>query len=560
MPADGPAILKRYKTLVEARSNHATAWERMAPYIAPSRLGIITERSPGTAQTNNVYDSTMMMAAELLAMFIAGHAFNPAQQWFGLQLRDPIVRRSDAVMEWFEESRDRMLKQFSASLFYAEGPESIIDYAGFGTGFLRCEEAPQPFNRTIRGFRGFHFEAKKTGRFVIAEGPDGLVDTDMSEFELTAEVMVGRWGKENMPEKVNKSMEEGKPDQRYKIVHAILPRSKNEQNSSAKGMPWASVWIEKESKKVIHESGYRTFPDAIPRYHKTPGEVYGRGRGDLAFPDVWTLNTAKRMGLEDWALKIRPPQLVRSDSVFGTLRLTPGGATSLNTHGKAIQDTIMSYQTGSHPEVSQIKEEELRISIQNIFFVRQILQLLEVQKSEMTAFEFRKKIELVFRLLGPVYGRLEKEYLNRVIEVAFDVMMEAGAFSPPPPEVFQSDGEIDVVFKNPISKAQRTSETEAVAETIQDLAPFAEAGRPEVMDIFDMNEMPLGMADNNGVPAKWLLGREAIDALREQQARKAQQDEENQTMMGITEGIRNLAPMEKALASNPSSDRVSALA
>jgi len=495
------------------RATFDSRWESMAPYLAPSRVGITGQNTPGAKQTSGVYDSTTMMAAETMAMFIAGHIINPSQQWFGYRMRDPDAGASDTVREWLEECRDRTLKHLSASLFYAEGPESLIDYGGFGTGFLMAEEAPQPVNRTMSGFRGFYFHAEKTGRFVIEEGADGLVDTAFREFELTARVAADLWT--DLPEAISNAVREGNIDKKFKFVHAIYPRPRREQTSGAKGMPWASVWIELDSKHVVFESGYTTFPAAVPRYHKTPGEVYGRGRGDLAFPDTWTLNTAKRMGLEDWALKIRPPVIVRSDSVFGTLRLVPSGPTTVNTHGMPIRDVIMPWETGSRPEVSQLKEEELRKSIREIFYVDAIRQLLQVEKSEMTAFEFAKKIELLFRLLGPVYGRLEWEYLHRIIDVTFDLQMHAGAFSPPPPEVFMTDGQIDIEFQNPIAKAQRAGDAEALLMAVTDLTPLYQALQdPSVFDRIDPDKTVNGILDIRGVPSKWQRNDREVAAIR----------------------------------------------
>ena len=75
----GPDVITHYQRLKTARSPHESRWEAMAPYIAPSRVGIVAPQSPGQSQTRNVYDSTMMMAAELLSMFMAGHIINPSQ-------------------------------------------------------------------------------------------------------------------------------------------------------------------------------------------------------------------------------------------------------------------------------------------------------------------------------------------------------------------------------------------------------------------------------------------------------------------------------------------------
>ena len=547
MATDGAARVKLYLSRKDARSNFDARWERMAPFLAPSRVGIIQQRSAGQKQTYGVSDSTTLMAAELMAMFVAGHIINPSQQWGGLAMGkgNPY---NDAVQEWLEDSRDRMLAAFSNSMFYGEAPEALIDHGGFGTGCLVLEEMPAMPHERKDGYRGIYVQAHKTGRFVIGEGPDGLVHELTVELIMTASQLEQRFGKDHLPPKATKALLEQKPDEPFTVLHDIYPRPLSDQEfaSGARKMPIASCWIDLDSKTVMHEGGYRTFPAAVPRYHKTPGEVFGRGRGDIAFPDTWTLNTAKTMGLEDWALKIKPPIMMKHDSVIGTLKLTPGGPTSINTHGMSIRDSIMPYETGSHPEISQIKEDELRKSIRQIFFVDQILALMEVNKSEMTAFEFSKKIELLFRLMGPVYGRTEKEFLRQIFNVVFDDMWHANAFAPPPAELFQTDGNVDVVFQNPIARAQRSADVEAITMAVQDLAPLADRF-PTVLDRFNPDKLSAHVFAVRGVPALVTNSEEEMKAIAE--ARQQQLDAEQAVAEtgSIAESAGKVAPFVKAM-------------
>lgn len=547
MAADGPARVKLYLSRKDRRANFDRRWEQMAPFLAPSRVGITSQRTPGVKQTQGVTDSTTLMAAELMAMFVAGHIINPSQQWGGMRLGSGN-RPSDAVQEWLEDCRDRMLAAFSDSMFYGEAPESLIDHGGFGTGCLGLEEMPELSYERKAGFRGFYVEAVKTGRFVIGEGPDGLIHEVTTEKEMTAGQLAQRFGKENLPPKAKKALAENNVDACFQIIHDVYPRSLSDQEfaAGAKKMPYASCWIDLESKHVIAEGGFRTFPKAIPRYHKTPGEVFGRGRGDIAFPDTWSLNTAKTMGFEDWALKIKPPIMVRHDSVIGTLKLIPGGPTSINTHGQSIRDSIAPYETGSHPEVSQIKEEELRKSIRQIFFVDQILALMEVNKSEMTAFEFSKKIELLFRLMGPVYGRTEKEYLRRIWEIGFDVMWHANAFAPPPPEIFDTDGNIDVVFQNPIARAQRSADVESITMAVQDLAPLADRF-PDLLDIFKPKDLARHVVRVRGVPAIVTNSDEEMQAIADARQQQLESEQALAETGSVAESAGKVAPFLKAM-------------
>ena len=549
MAADGKALVKRYDALKNAAANHFNLCEQMAKYIAPSRVGILSKRTPGTQQMQGVFDSTSLMGAEMMAQFIASYTMNPSQQWGSMRMRDPSFRDNDEVNEWLDETRDRMLGAFSNSMFYAEAPESLVDWVGFGTNFLLSEEMPfGTARRPKNGFRGQRFEAVKTGRFVIADGPDGLVDTVGREWDVTADVMARRWGLAAMPEKVQKAIKEGKSDTIFTLIHMVYPRSYSDREFAAgnRKMPWASCWVEKDSKELVNESGYRTFPGAVARYQRTPGEVFGRGRGHIAFNDTWTLNETKRLSLEDFAFKVKPPVLMAHDSVFGTLRLVPGAPTTINTHGMSIRDQFMPFETGSRPEVTALKEEELRTSIKQIFYVDQILKLMEVNKSEMTAFEFAKKLELLFRLLGPVYGRTEKEFLSQIWDNAFDEGLAGGLFSPPPNALFDTDGDIETVFENPIAKAQRAADVESIGLATQDLLPIAQVF-PQVWDNYDPDEIVTIVNRTRGVPAKATRSAREREQFRNARMQQEQQEQSLAEAGQIAEAGKNVAPLLTAL-------------
>jgi hypothetical protein len=548
MPANGTVIMKRREALLQQRSGHDQKWDRMAPLLAPSRKGITGALPIGSSQNSDQYDSTTMMAAELAAHFIAGHIINPAQRWLGFSM--PELADDDDTNEWLEECRDIALRHLSASSFYAEGAESLVDWIGFGTGFTMNEERPQPSNRVIPGFRGFHFSASRTGRFLIAEGVDGRVDTAMRDFTMSARNIVDAWGNKQdgrIPEKVTKAINEGRPDDVFDVTHSIYPRARSEQGAGYRGMPWASCWVEHETKTVMYESGYRMFPGSSPRYHRTPGpDPYGRGRGDLAFPDSMTLNTAKRMGFEDWALKIRPPMMHAHDAVHGTIGVKPGFPVSVNTHNKPIQHVIMPWETGSKPEVSQIKEEELRKSIRQIFYVEQILALLEIHKSEMTALEFARKIELIFRLIGPVYGRLEWEWLYPEVDIIWDTLWWGRAFPPPPPIVEQTSGQIAVQFDNPIARAMRSGDADSLMFALNDTAPLWERF-PQMLDWVEPDDTMKGILNTRGVPAKWRRSEAQVATLREARAEQEQKELQLADAQAVSEIAKNAAPAVKTL-------------
>ena len=552
MPADGPDLMKQYERGKSERSLFAVHWERQAHLLAPSRVGIIRQYPQGAIQTSQLFDSTTPMAAELAAHFIAGQVLSPAQQWGRMSMAHPAVVGDDDTQEWLDESRDRQLRLYAESLFYAEATEGLIDWIAFGTGHFIQEEAARSPEQRGGGFRGLACRATRTGRFVIYDGPNGLVDTSFEERKMTASAIQRQWPTGKLPELITRAIAAGKGSEVFTIIHAVAPRPVGSQRTGAgaTAMPWLSAWIEERSKQVIYESGYRVFPAAVPRYQRTPGETYGRGRGDLAYPTSWTLNQAVQMSFQDWALKIQPPVLARHNAVFGSLRLVPAGLSTIDTHGGKIEDALRPWQTGSHPEVSQIKEEELRKTINQVFYVQQILDLMQIQKSEMTAFEYGKKLALLFGLIGPVYGRLMREFLTQLWNVTFDLLLHGGVFSPPPPAVYSTDGKIDVIFENPISRSQKAGEAEALGMVLNDLQLLFQDDPTQAtayLKWLDPKEVMPGLLEVRGVPVRWRRSREDVDALEQAEAQAASAQQQLVDAHTLASAAGKAAPMVQAL-------------
>ena len=553
--ADGKDVISRYNRLRNAAATHFSRCDLMAPYISPSRAGINAQRAPGQDVLQDVYDSTTMFAADLLAKYIAGEVINPAQRWHRWKIRKPkgAPTRTEAD-EWIEECTDIAFRESANSNFYAEAPEMLVDYGGFGTGCIMGDERKnyrEEERRPRRGFRGLRYQTAKTGRFVVSEDAEGRIDGVWREYQLSAQAAADRWGRERLPDNMRQVLIAEKPDydRQFTVVHAVYPRPKSERGYGAKSFPYASCWVEKESEQTILESGYKRFPFMVPRWEKTPGEIFGRGPGDRAFPDTRTLNKAKQMGLEDWALKIRPPIIVAHDSVVGTIRIRPAAPTTLRNSGRAVSDLMMPFQTGSHPEVSQIKEEELRRSIRQLFFVDQILAMLQVEKPEMTAYEFAKKMELLFKILGPVYGRMQSEFLIPETELTFGLMYDAGAFPPPPPELAQGGVDIDPEFTSPLALAQRAGDVDAIRLTFGDIGVIA-LGDPQraesMLENYDIDEAARICGEIRGVPARIVRSEKTRDKIREAKTRATEEVNREQQALAIAQGMKNFAPILKA--------------
>lgn len=537
--ADAATLLRRYETLLAERRLWEPTWQEIADYILPRKSGITFQRPPGSKTTQRLFDSTALHANELLAASMQGALTSAAVKWFRLKTRREELNNLSTVAQWLDECADRIYLALQQSNFNSEMQEVYLDLGAFGTGALLIEEIePRPG----RAFSGFRFHALQIGTYVIAEDANGRVDTLYREIKMSARAAFARWGKA-VGDAIERLIGSKKEFDLVTILHCVYPREGGVAGGPARKKPWASVYLHKDTRHIISESGYDQFPFMVARWTKASGETYGRGPGHTALPDVKTLNKAVELTLKAWAKAIDPPQKARHDGVIGTVKLQPGGITTVTD-----MDALQPLDSHARFDVGQIKEETLRAAIRDVFFNN---QLMLPSKTIMTATEVERQYELMQRLLGPTLGRLESELLNPLIERAFGIMLRRGALPPVPAELLPTEAnpdgeEIDIEYEGPLARAQRASDVSAVERTLAVLVPLSQI-EPTVLDNFDFDELARFVANRNQLPPQILRDASARATIREARQRASEAAAQAQAVERTAAAAGKVAPLVRAL-------------
>jgi hypothetical protein len=93
----------------------------------------------------------------------------------------------------------------------------------------------------------------------------------------------------------------------------------------------------------------------------------------------------------------------------------------------------------------------------------------------MTATEVHVRVGLIRQLLGPIYGRLQAEYLAPLAERCFGLAYRAGIFGEAP----QSLGgrNLKVKYNNPLARAQKMEDVAAIERLNGNLTRWPTSGR-----------------------------------------------------------------------------------
>lgn len=504
MPSYTPEKVKRdidlYNKLLTQRITTEQTWQAMANLMRPIRIDVRARRSPGQQQTQYVFDGTAIKAQGDLASALSGSMTSVDYQWFTLRMGLEELNDDWETRSWLEDCAKRIYLAFQQSNFGAEMNELYQDLIVFGTGCMWMDE------RAIRSgaFNGFIFKTIAPGRYVFMEDKEGRPNRVMTELTLTGASVAEKFGV-NAMSSVTKAKYEKSPEEPITILRIVQPVEGGEGRKR-----FELVWHELDQKHYLGGQYLRRLRCLVPRWEKASEEVYGRGRGHVAFPDTATLNRAVELRLRHWAKAVDPPVLTVDDGVIGKLRLMSGTRTMVRN-----TEAVKPFDSGAKFDVANFQEEQIRVAIRNYFYADQ-LQL--PTKQYMTAYEIASHVEMMQRLLGPTIGRLKDELFNPLIDYAFDSMMMTGMLPPPPPLVIAAaqagHTDINVMYTSPLTRTQRANELGALQQVIAGNQALI-ANDPALMDNFNGDVTLRDSAMDSGVPARWLASPQARDEKRQ---------------------------------------------
>jgi hypothetical protein len=496
--ARAETALSRLHALQAGRAPWLPLWQELAGQIMP-RKGL----DPGRPGDEAVFDSTPAHSLEVLASALGGLLTNPALPWFDLKLSRGAPDGED-VRSFLAACRERLLSAFNteATGFQACVHELYLDLCLFGTAVMYVEPDPDTLVR---------FSARPLLEVCLAEDARGVVDTVMRTYSLTAGQVWRQWGEACSPD-VQKLAQDD-PEARVELVHAVYPRLERDPASPAStDFPFACLFIETATRTVLEESGYFELPFMCPRWAKASGEAYGRGPGLTALSDVRVLNAMSRTALMAAEKMADPPLMVPDDGFLGPVSSGPGG---LSYYRAGTQDRIEALPVRVDLAAIETMTERRRASVRRIFLADQ----LAPEPTRTTATETLVRQSEKMRILGPVLGRLQTEFLSPLIERVFNILMREGELPAWPDKL--PEGSLRVDYASPIARAQRQAESENLGLAVRYLAPLLTKGDSfNILDNFEPDAIARHAASLFDLPADYLRSVEAVAAIRAKRVAK----------------------------------------
>lgn len=486
----------------------------------------------GQKKTGNIFDSTATWASIQLAGGLQGNMFPADERWFEFALIDrpaqELSLESQAVLEqWGDEIYFELYKPITN--FVGATHEVFLDLVSFGTGVVFMGFSAQ--NQSLL------FKAIPLSQCIIMENNEGMIDALDRDWWWNARQIIKEFGEENVPERI---LKETNSNQEFNVIHSVFPRTERDPDLSDKfNKPFASVhWIRGEDSDhaVLREGGFDFFPYIVPRWTKLAGETYGRSPAIDSMPDIILANIMQEQLVKAAQLNISPPIVVEED---GFLPPVDYGPSSLIYKTPGADDPTLLQTQGNFP-VSLEMLEQKRESIVRGFFIDFLLR--PQKKERQTATEILDIREEMFRQIGPVISRLEREYAMVIIQNSYDLLNKARRMEMSTSEL--ADSRIKLTFTSQAAKAQMGVKAGNINRFVQDMVPLLQIA-PDLVRSIDWDELGIAQAEYRNVTTRVRKSRQQIEEEKAQEAAQQQLAMQTEAMGNTAGALKDVATAQE---------------
>ncbi|MBU0539873.1 MAG: head-tail connector protein [Gammaproteobacteria bacterium] len=502
-------IIKRCSNMTAVRDIHVPTWRECYRYSYPIRMSGFHDEVMTSQELmdwlSQLNDSTTTEAVRVFTAHLMDGMTPSNALWFGMD----VGEESDDEKRWLGKASKVIWQNIHNANFDSVAFESMLDavIAGWFVMFVDEKEGG-----------GYHFEQWPISQcYVTASRAGETVDTVYRKFKLRADQAINEYGRDKVCDKVRDAVDNGKEHTKFEFIHAVEPRKKHVVNARlAKNMPVASYHVCCTSKAIMREGGYHEMPCIVPRWLLLPESEYAVGPVLDALADARTINKVKEFGLINLDMAVGGLWIAEDDGVLTPRNLKIGPRRVIIANSV---ESMKALQTSTDFNIEFAAEDRIQAQIRKLLLA-DILPPLDEQPR--TATEINMRMQYIRQMLGPIFARLQSEYLQPLIERCFGIAYRAGILGKAPESL--ANRTFHVKYESPLARAQKLGEVNAIDQYFAGLMAGAELN-PDVMDNIDMDKAARYRGEALGVPSDIMP---SVDEIAEKRAARQQQQQEQQ--------------------------------
>ncbi len=362
----------------------------------------------GTLQNTRLFDTTAVEATKTFVSKIQDTMCPPGVQWGYLEVDEDKAQAVGWSIEDIEQAQlslneymRRLFTYIHRSNFDVVINECFFDLA-VGTSCLVVNQHndENPFLCT----------SIPVDKLSIEEAADGYIRSWYRTWEnLKISELKLRWPKLVLSPEMLSTLAID-PDATVRNLYegvAYFPDSKK---------PYCyAVWVS-EYEQPLLEDWLESNPGIVWRFQKINNETWGRGPVMDALPTIISLNEIERIKLAAGNLNTFKPFMGFSDNVFNphTFTLEPFSIIPIAPLAMGASPPLIPLPSTADPNFSELISQDLRLQIKRLMYAETPSDSQSIQPQ--TAFELAQRQQALAEKIGPLFSRLESEFLRPVIQ------------------------------------------------------------------------------------------------------------------------------------------------
>lgn len=475
----------------------------------------------GTAQNTRVYDTTAVEGVKTFVSKIHDTMTPPQTQWGFYEVDENMVDDPEEDVEILEEAQITLNKYMRALFTYIHSSnfdvvinECYYDLA-IGTSALVINQYTdkEPFLCT----------SIPMDKLAIEEAVNGKIESWFRTWQnLKIAELNTRWKVTLTPDLISDVLAD--PDAKVRMTYEGVAYYPNMPK------PYLyAVWVDTG---IIFSEWLDSSPGIVWRFQKTNNETWGRGPVMEALPSIISLNEMARIELASANLNTFKPYMGFSDAVFNphTFRLEPFTIIPIAPIGTGGQVPLIPLPDSSNPQFAQLTIQDLRLQIKALLYAEQPQDAPGIQPQ--TAYELSLKQQNLAQKIGPLFSRLQHEFLKPVIARFAHILHTMGKLPYP-----KLNG-VPIVFKylSPLALVRGQQEIARLTQYVQTMQGIM---GPEATQLYiNPKTTPYLLAESLQIDSRYLNKPDAVAAVMQQV-----QNEHNQNkLLAQSQGLTPEAP------------------
>jgi len=521
---DGTYVISKRDSLRGLRTPHEQLWDEVAELCMPRKVtGASSGSLPPLISSAQLHDSSLRIACLQLANGFSSLVTPREEVWHNLTPPKGL-ETSDAAIKFYRECSEEITYRLDQSNFYTSIQETYLDRASFGTG--------ADFSEWDDEYDNLNFRNLPIGTYYIGQDHRNRVDSVVYEVAYTAQQAATEFGIEQLPEKLQKEVQDPKKNDSYTFLIMVEKTKPWEENQD---FPFQMVCVHEESKKVVSEQGYYEMPAHVTRYLSFGNSPYGFAPTWIALPEAHKLSLLQKQ-MDVLAEKAANPPILAPASMEGEIGIGALDITYVNDMDP--NRAPREWATSGRYDIGQDRVAEKKKTIQEIMHGDLFRLFAQIDRT-MTATEASLREAEKVMQFSPTFSALTSEYLDPKLKRIFGILWRQGKMPQPPEELMSIlGGDVgsvplpQVSYSNRISLAIKAKQNSSYAEYMAIQSPLVEQD-PSILDNLDTDTHFRDGWRNAGLPEDALVKENVVaekrQARAEAQAQQAQMEQAAQS-------------------------------